>query len=88
MSSALDLFGKQLKKLRKERHLSQEKLAEKCGYHRNQIGRIERGEQTISFDGILQLSHGLAVPPSEIWIQVPVQKRLPPKKKKKANKEK
>jgi transcriptional regulator with XRE-family HTH domain len=80
--SALVLFGKQLRILRKERHLSQEKLAEKCGYHRNQIGRIERGDQTVSFDGILQLSHGLAVPPAEIWKLVPVQKRLPPKKKK------
>jgi transcriptional regulator with XRE-family HTH domain len=75
------LFGKQLRRLRKERHLSQEKLAEKCDFHRNQIGRIERAEQTVSFDGMLQLSHGLAVPPSEIWKLVPVQKRLPPKKK-------
>jgi transcriptional regulator with XRE-family HTH domain len=80
VSSALVLFGKQVKKLRIERHLSQEKLAEKCGYHRNQIGRIERGEQTVSFDGVLQLSYALAVPPSEIWKQIPVQKRLPPKK--------
>jgi transcriptional regulator with XRE-family HTH domain len=80
--SALALFGKQVKKLRLERRLSQEKLAEKCGYHRNQIGRIERGEQPVSFDGVLQLSHGLGVPPSEIWKQVPIQKRLPPKKSK------
>lgn len=82
MPSALALFGKQVKKLRLERRLSQEKLAEKCGYHRNQIGRIERGEQPVSFDGVLQLSHGLGVPPSEIWKQVPIQKRLPPKKSK------
>jgi transcriptional regulator with XRE-family HTH domain len=80
--SALALFGKQVKKLRLERRLSQEKLAEKCGYHRNQIGRIERGEQPVSFDGVLQLSHGLGVPPSEIWKQVPIQKRLPPKNSK------
>jgi transcriptional regulator with XRE-family HTH domain len=76
----LVLFGKQVKKLRVERALSQEKLAEKCGYHRNQIGRIERGEQPVSFEGVLQLSHGLAVSPSEIWLNVPAQKRLPPKK--------
>jgi transcriptional regulator with XRE-family HTH domain len=76
------LFGKQVRLLRKERRLSQEKLAEKCGYHRNQIGRIERGEQPVSFDGVLQLSHGLAVTPSEIWLKVPIQKRLPPKKTK------
>jgi len=79
---ALVLFGKQVRKLRIERQLSQEKLAEMCHFHRNQIGRIERAEQTVSFDGILQLSYGLAVPPLELWKLVPVQKRLPPKKKK------
>jgi transcriptional regulator with XRE-family HTH domain len=76
------LFGKQVRKLRVERQLSQEKLAEKCGYHRNQIGRIERGEQPVSFDGVLQLSHGLAVRPAEIWRQIPIPKRLPPRKAK------
>jgi transcriptional regulator with XRE-family HTH domain len=76
------LFGRQLRKLRLERHLSQEKLAEMCDFHRNQIGRIERAEQTVSFDGMLQLSYGLAVSPAEIWKLVPVQKRLPKKKKK------
>jgi len=53
-----------------------------CDFHRNQIGRIERAEQTVSFDGLLQLSHGLAVSPSEILKLVPVQKRLPAKKSK------
>jgi len=57
-----------------------------CDFHRNQIGRIERAEQTVSFDGMLQLSHGLSVPPSKIWQLVPVQKRLPPKKKKEKDK--
>ena len=51
-----------------------------CDFHRNQIGRIERAEQAVSFDGLLQLSHGLAVSPSEILKPVPVQKRLPSKK--------
>lgn len=83
--SALVLFGKQVRRLRIERHLSQEKLAEMCDFHRNQIGRIERAEQTVSFDGLLQLSHGLSVPPSEIFKLVPTQKRLPAKKKKPAD---
>jgi transcriptional regulator with XRE-family HTH domain len=80
--SALVLFGKQIRRLRIERHLSQEKLAEKCDFHRNQIGRIERAEQTVSFAGLLQLSYGLAVSPSEMFKLVPTQKRLPSKKKK------
>jgi len=79
--SATVLFGKQLRKLRIERHLSQEKFAEMCDFHRNHIGRIERGEETISFDGILRFSFALAVPPLELWRLVPTQKRLPPKKK-------
>jgi transcriptional regulator with XRE-family HTH domain len=83
--SALALFGRQIRKLRIDRHLSQEKLAELCDFHRNQIGRIERAERTVSFDGLLQLSHGLAVPPRELFRLIPVQKRLPPKKKKKGN---
>jgi transcriptional regulator with XRE-family HTH domain len=83
--NALVLFGKQVRRLRIERHLSQEKLAEMCDFHRNQIGRIERAEQTVSFDGLLQLSHGLAVPPSEILRLVPMQKRLPVKNKKSAD---
>jgi len=84
--SALILFGKQVRRLRIERHLSQEKLAEMCDFHRNQIGRIERAEQTVSFDGLLQLSYGLAVPPAEIFKLIPLQKRLPSKKKKMAEK--
>ncbi|MBZ5490369.1 MAG: helix-turn-helix domain-containing protein [Acidobacteriia bacterium] len=83
--SALILLGKQVRRLRIERRLSQEKLAEMCDFHRNQIGRIERAEQTVSFDGLLQLSYGLAVPPSEIFRLVPTQKRLPSKKKKSAD---
>ena len=82
MASALVLFGKQVRRLRIERNLSQEKLAEMCDFHRNQIGRIERAEQTVSFDGLLQLSHGLSVPPKELFRLIPVQKRLPVKKKK------
>ena len=81
MRSALVLFGKQVRRLRIERHLSQEKLAEMCNFHRNQIGRIERAEQTVSFEGLLRLSYGLAVAPSEIFKLIPTQKRLPSKKR-------
>ena len=77
--NALVLFGKQLRKLRESRNLSQERLAELCDYQTNQIGRIERGERTVSFEGIIRIAYGLSMPPSELFRLIPAPKRLPRK---------
>lgn len=44
-NSILEIFGRNVQKYRKERHLSQEKLAEYAGLHRTYIGMIERAEK-------------------------------------------
>jgi transcriptional regulator with XRE-family HTH domain len=80
--NSLDLFGKQLKMLRIGRHLSQEKLSESCDFHRNHVGRLERGERVPTFDALLRLAHALEVKPSELLRLIPVPKKLPPKRKK------
>ncbi|HKD78543.1 MAG TPA: helix-turn-helix transcriptional regulator [Candidatus Angelobacter sp.] len=67
MPSALDLFGKQIRVMRKERRLSQEKLAELCAVHRNYIGRVERAETNIRFDSVIRLSAGLKVRPDKLF---------------------
>jgi transcriptional regulator with XRE-family HTH domain len=77
--SALVLFGKQLKKLRLSRDLSQERLSELCGYETNEIGRIERAERTVSFEGLMRISYGLSMPPAELFKLIPTAKRLPRK---------
>ena len=77
--NALVLFGEQLKKLRLSRDLSQERLAELCGYQTNEIGRIERAERTVSFEGIMRISFGLSMPPAELFKLIPTAKRLPRK---------
>lgn len=79
MPNALVLFGKQLKKLRLSRNLSQERLAELCDYQTNQIGRIERAERTVSFEGLMRISYGLSMPPAELFKLIPAAKRLPRK---------
>jgi transcriptional regulator with XRE-family HTH domain len=66
------LFGKQVRALREERKLSQEKLAELCHVHRNYPGRVERAEVNIRFDYILALARGLEVKPAELFKLIPV----------------
>jgi len=71
--SALDLFGKQIRALREKQHLSQEKLAELCGVHRNYIGRVERAETNMKFDSVIRLSVGLKVRPERLFKMIPRQ---------------
>ncbi|MEM1170005.1 MAG: helix-turn-helix transcriptional regulator [Cyanobacteria bacterium P01_H01_bin.35] len=60
------MFGQQVRKLRQAKGLSQEKLAELAGLHRNYIGGIERGERNVALLNILRLARALEVSPSKL----------------------
>lgn len=62
----LALFGKQVRALRLERGLSQEKLAELADLHRNYVGGVERGERNIALLNIVALARALRVKPAEL----------------------
>jgi transcriptional regulator with XRE-family HTH domain len=59
-------IGKQVRKLRLERGLSQEKLAELANLHRNYVGGVERGERNIAIINIVALAHALRVKPAKL----------------------
>lgn len=54
-------FGTNVQKIRKERNLSQEKLAELAGLHRTYIGMIERAEKNITLCNMEKIAKALGV---------------------------
>jgi transcriptional regulator with XRE-family HTH domain len=55
------LIGERIRKLRKERGLSQEELGWKSDLHYTHIGSIERGEKNWSIDTLVKVAGGLNV---------------------------
>ena len=62
-------FIKNLKFYRKERNISQEKLAEMCDCGTSTIGCIECGRQTPSFELLIKISNALQVNPADLFLR-------------------
>ena len=60
-SEILIKFGKAIRKLRKEKDISQEELAHRADLHRTYIGMIERAEKNITLLNIEKLAKALDV---------------------------
>ena len=57
-----------VKRLRLRLGLSQEQLAEVCGYHRTYIGSIERGERNITISTLEAVAVALEVKPADLLV--------------------
>lgn len=58
------MFADNVRRLRKERGLSQEKLAFEAGLHRTYISGIERAIRNVSLDNIGVIATALGVSPA------------------------
>lgn len=67
LAATLRPLGAQLRRLRLERQLSQERLAELAGLHYKYIGRVELGKADPGADVLVRLAKGLAVPVGELF---------------------
>jgi transcriptional regulator with XRE-family HTH domain len=67
MSKVQQQFGDKLKKLRKQKGLSQERLASKCGLHRTYISDIERGSRNVSLKNIERIAKALKININELF---------------------
>ena len=52
-------FGEMVRKIRKEKEISQEELAHKANLHRTYIGMIERAEKNITLINIQKVARAL-----------------------------
>lgn len=64
-----EVFGKVLKKIRKNRKLSQEQLAFVCNLDRTYISLMERGKRNPTINTIFSLAKGLDIPPSDLILE-------------------
>jgi len=58
--------GERIKNLRRNRGISQEKLADLSGLHRSHMGQIERGESNLTLRTLGRVGSALAVPVVEL----------------------
>lgn len=63
----LAILGQQIRRLRKERRLSQDALAERAKVSRNFVSLVERGQRSLSVMVILDIAEALNVPPGDLF---------------------
>lgn len=61
------ILGENVRSLRIEHQITQERLAELCNLHRTYIGAIERGDRNISLNNIVKVAQALNVTPSDLF---------------------
>ena len=62
------LFGQRVKELRIATGMSQEAFADRCGFARSYMSRIERGGSNASLDAIEVLANALSVEPWQLLV--------------------
>lgn len=62
-------LGRNLRRLRNQRHLSQEEFAEVLKIHRTYVGGLERGERNPSLQVIERLADELGVDPVALLVE-------------------
>jgi transcriptional regulator with XRE-family HTH domain len=58
--------GLNLRAYREARGLSQEKFADKLGYHRTYVGGLERGERNLTLKAVERIASRLKLDPVEL----------------------
>ena len=69
-SLVCEAFGENLRKLRKLKGYSQERLAHEAGIDRSYLGKIERGEVNVIIEKIYLLAEYLQCAPGDLLVNI------------------
>ena len=69
MKEILEVFGRRLKQLRKDKKLTQEEVAEKLQLHNSYIGLLERGERIPSLITLDKIAKFFGVKPADLIME-------------------
>jgi transcriptional regulator with XRE-family HTH domain len=61
-----EIMARNLRRIRHDKHLTQEELADRSGLSARYVGAIERGEMSASITVLGQIAEALEVEPAEL----------------------
>lgn len=71
MDPYLDILGKRIRAKRRELGMSQEELALEAGLDRSYVGRVERGENNLTFVSLVRICRALGCDVAALTIGLP-----------------
>lgn len=66
----LNRFGYAVRRIRQDRHISQEQLADMCGLHRTYISDVELGKRNVSLENIEKMALAFGMTVAELFTEV------------------
>ena len=66
----LNRFGYAVRRIRQDRHISQEQLADRCGLHRTYISDVELGKRNVSLENIEKMALAFGMTMAELFTEV------------------
>jgi transcriptional regulator with XRE-family HTH domain len=63
------VVGRNVRRIRTGRGVSQEELADQIGVHRTYMGGVERGERNLTLRSVERLAAGLGVDPRSLLVE-------------------
>lgn len=66
----LNRFGYAVRRIRQDRHISQEQLADMCSLHRTYISDVELGKRNVSLENIEKMALAFDMTIAELFTEV------------------